>query len=325
MQTVHRVPRRGFTLIELLTVIAIISLLIGVLVPAVSAAKNAAKRASTQNLIDKLGQGCEAFHGAFERYPRSSGANPFEPNDPRVWLSGAQWLILELAGADLKGYVASDQHLYPSAVDGSPTLSATYTDWQKYYDPAFTVFEFRRYGPYVQLDGKAAQSPTYYRDNTSATRSLPSALTPGDPTAGASNWNNGRLPFAVDAFGFPVLYYVANDQAKLPFSDSAPGRYAQWDNTPFTGSDVGSVPGFDLGAGADHPLKYLGWAATDPNVVPATKSFAGVVYDRALFEQNRQADGTGKVWPHRPDTFIIISAGKDAMYGSSDDVANFEN
>jgi hypothetical protein len=85
------------------------------------------------------------------------------------------------------------------------------------------------------------------------------------------------------------------------------------------------VPGFDLGGGADHPLKYLGWAATDPNVVPPPKSFAAVVYDRALFEQNKTDSTHGKVWPHRPDTFLFISAGKDAMYGSSDDVMNFEN
>lgn len=335
MRTAHPIRRRGFTLIELLTVIAIISLLIGVLVPAVSSAKNAAKRASTQNLIDKLGQGCEMFQRDFERYPKSSGRNPFEPNEANVWLSGAQWLILELAGADLKGYVASDQQRYPSALDGSATLSPTEADWQKYYDPTFTDFEFRRYGPYVQLDGKAAQSPAYYRDNTSATRSLPPALTSGDAAAGASNWNNGRLPFAVDAFGFPVLYYVANDQATLPFTDPAdtgaidggprPGRYTQWDNTPFTGSQNGNVTGIDLGGGTGHTLHDLGWVVTDPNVVPATKSFAGVVYDRALFEQNK-TDGThGKVWPHRPDTFLLISAGKDAMYGSSDDVMNFEN
>jgi prepilin-type N-terminal cleavage/methylation domain-containing protein len=337
MRTAHPTRRRGFTLIELLTVIAIISLLIGVLVPAVSAAKNAAKRASTQNLIDKLGQGCGMFQRDFERYPRSSGLNPFEPNDPLVWLSGAQWLILELAGADLKGYAAGDQYRYPDVAPvGAPDTVIDFQDWLEYYS-ANPAGEYHRFGPYVQLDGKAAQSPQYYLDNTSASRSLPPALTQGNAAAGTSDWNNGRLPFAVDAFGFPVLYYVANDQASLPFSDPQdaggvgntmrPGRYTQWDNTPFTGSANGAITGIDLGGGTSHPLYWLGWSVTDPNRIdPAhPQSFAGVVYDRALFDQNRQADGTGKIWPHCPNTFIFISAGKDAMYGTSDDVMNFEN
>lgn len=331
MRNAGRHPQRGFTLIEVLTVIAIISLLIGVLVPAVSAARNQAKKASTQSMIESLAKGCEMFHRDFERYPRSSGYNPFEPSTPTsgIALSGAQWLILELAGADLKGYVASDKYRYPSRVDGAPILSPSDADWREYYNPNFTAFEFRRYGPYVQLEGKMAQSPGYYKDNTSPTQSLPEVLDPAKAAAGTSDWNNGRLPFAVDAFGFPVLYYVANEQAVLPFSDPddvppgggdpRPGRYTQWDNTPFTGSDYGDIAGIDVGGGTSHPLRWLGWESGTPTAIARQDSFAGSVYDRALHTQNQ------KVWPHRPDTFLFISAGKDALYGTSDDVANFEN
>ncbi len=330
MRIAHPVRRRGFTLIELLTVIAIISLLIGVLVPAVSAARNSAKKASTQNLIESIGKGCEMFQRDFERYPRSTNMrNPFEPESANIQLCGAQWVILELAGADMQGYVAGDKYRYPDT-DGDGTVNEV--DWQKYYDPAFSD-SFHRYGPYVQLDGRAAQSPGYFRDRMGAT--LPDVLDPEKPAAGTSDWNNGRLPFAVDAFGFPVLYYAANDQATLPFTDPAdtgpsgegwrPGRYTQWDNQAFTGSDYYGSTGIDLGGGTDHPLRYLGWAVATATTVPDSKSFAGAVYDRGLFEQNRKTDGTGKVWPHRPDTFIFISAGKDALYGTSDDVMNFEN
>lgn len=276
-------------------------------------------------MIDSLAKGCEMFHRDFERYPRSTNArNPFEPESANIQLSGAQWVILELAGADLKGYVASDKYRYPSSTDGSPTLSPTEADWQKYYDPAFTPsgFEFRRYGPYVQLEGARAQSPQYYKDNTSPTQSLPEVLDPTKAAAGTSDWNNGRLPFAVDAFGFPVLYYVANEQAVLPFSDpdepeGKPGRYTQWDNQALTG--LKTQAGIDLGGGTIHPLGELGWESGTPTAIARQDSFAGFVYDRALFTQNQ------KVWPHRPDTFLFISAGKDALYGTSDDVANFEN
>ena len=130
----------------------------------------------------------------------------------------------------------------------------------------------------------------------------------------------------VDTFGYPILYYAANTLAKRPLArldiEDLPAVYTHEDNMAFTGQDADD--GWDFGAG-DHKIHKFG--ETDWGMIGTdSDTFCWYILDKRAYEATLEGGAATEntaIKPVRNDAFLLITAGKDALYGSSDDVVNF--
>jgi prepilin-type N-terminal cleavage/methylation domain-containing protein/prepilin-type processing-associated H-X9-DG protein len=121
---VRQRPPRGFTLIELLVVIAIIAALIGMLLPAVQRAREAANRAQCLSNMKQLGVALHGYHDTYRSFPQAYDCRALFVDPSRIW-DGKQWIatknwatlilpFLEQDNLDRQGYAVYQGRDLPS-------------------------------------------------------------------------------------------------------------------------------------------------------------------------------------------------------------------
>lgn len=284
----------GFTMMEMLIVLGILMLLVGLLIPALTAVRKVAKETKQKAQFSTIELALAGFKNDHGDYPPSNWALPPNPGSDYC---GGQKLAEALLGWDLLGF-------HPDSAwraDGLDKLGGTAT-----YDPLQTR----------DLDGDAIPDTLNERKKSYLELGTASAFKLGDLYRTNPNWTETLAPdtyVLCDAFtkkkivlpatgktarvGLPILYYRADASQKL-----IRGIYKVENNDPLV----------QLEANADlnkyHPL-------TDPS------NGYQFFYDQYIRDLKIEA----RAWPYRPDSYLLISAGADGLYGTPDDIRNFGN
>ncbi|MCP4790413.1 MAG: DUF1559 domain-containing protein [Gammaproteobacteria bacterium] len=121
--------RRGFTLIELLVVIAIIGVLVGLLLPAVQQAREAARRSSCGNKIKQMGLACHNY--ADKHAKRGDNFLP-SANTADATVDGWSWVVKILPYSEENNLynALSIANIETSAYDATqPDANRVEVDW----------------------------------------------------------------------------------------------------------------------------------------------------------------------------------------------------
>lgn len=115
--------RNAFSLVELLTVVAILGVLVALLMPAIQAARETARRSTCTNNLRQLGLALQNYHAAHKRFPPGRGA-PL----PLVFSTHAYLLpFLEAGSLESQVDFASPPTSFtvgPTFYDGAPNHNA---------------------------------------------------------------------------------------------------------------------------------------------------------------------------------------------------------
>ena len=301
--------RSGLTVIEILVVVGIIAILVGLLLPAVHTVQKMAKETKQKAQFTAIELGLAAFKSDYGDYPSSFWFDPSAINGGLQTYCGAQRLAEAMVGWDLLGFHPDSAWRADGLAAGTNNVGIPNTVYK-----APDTLDKRR-GRYVELD---VANPFLLGGGADAL--FPGLVTPLEPrtyvlcdvftrTERKVQQLGGKMVTA----GTPILYYRANPANLLhdpPASDRTSACiYDARDNAMLVRQRRLGDADKALDLRRQHPL--------EPDVLlPGFEHFYNYICDTRI--QTRR-------WPVRPDSYLLISAGMDGLYGTDDDIRNFGN
>ncbi len=277
----------GFTIAELLTTIAIIAILIGILMPALSEVKKLAKETKQKAQISSIEMGINLYKNDSGDYPPSRGTlpGPYE-------YCGAQMLAEAMFGQDLLGF-------HPDSLFDPDDPN------QFYVNPNDDNLRKRK-GPYLQRENIGVFEPNDIFNSFQSNGLEPYKYMICDVFT-VVNRTIGGKKYKV---GTPVLYFRADTSRTdiNPVTNIDERIYNFWENELLVAQgrviDGKRHEDFFTGGGGNSSYEPFYTYITDPLASTTT--------------------GTNpRRRPVRPDSFLLISAGNDGFYGTADDICNF--
>ncbi len=300
--------RAGFTLVELMMVVLIIVILMSILVPLVSKVRIKAYGANTAAQIGQLRSACEAYKQTFGRYPgplndedifyKAPGAIARNIGGTRV--TEAENLVLGLLGGlTLNGAgTSTPPYTYDATKVGSGISNLNAND-PKVFPPLMEGWQ-------DQLSS-AVSGTGRFKDTRSTTT--------GD----------SDVPEFVDRYPLepmPILYLRARPGATgvMSNANSAAGPFNQYDFHMISPYVNTAVNGLTQGLTAAGNINTALAKDVDPKH-PTKQNYLPYFLDTSANTPGGLNANTAV--PRQKDAFILISAGPDRVYGTSDDITNF--
>jgi prepilin-type N-terminal cleavage/methylation domain-containing protein len=302
----------AFTLVEIVTVIAIIAILAAILVPAFSLAMKTAMNVKQKGQFNSINIALEAFRTDFGDYPAS-----YSPTDTENWYSGAHRLAEAVIGYDGLGFHPRSIFSVYGTSDGKiplpgPNDNRIYLYANIPVDARDASIKQRK-GPYLETEtANAAKMGDLYGTAIGSPRNNTFVLTDAFGTVKNKRTNKQT--------GMPILYYKANPSA----SQHDPTKYSAtaYDNLNNIFDLRHNQSIIDLGRPTDGTgIQYPPLSQYADNSNPSL--FYEMTRNPNYYSTQNPKD-TAFWRPYRAESFILHSAGSDGLYGTPDDVFNFD-